>query len=119
MFMQNSYLPLNIISICINILFFSLNAQMQKCRIGSMRGNHPSILCSAVNQLKQQKNEIEHVILPSKPLNNLILLYGSPGNGKTTYAKEIALETNSHFLELPATRIVDPYLGNGPKNIAN
>lgn len=48
---------------------------------------------------------------------NLLLLYGPPGNGKSTIARKIAKLTNSEFLELAAPQIVDPYVGSGPQKI--
>lgn|SRR3990167_399418 len=50
---------------------------------------------------------------------NILLLYGAPGNGKTTIARKIAEFTNSEFIEISGPSIVRKYAGEGPKYIQN
>lgn len=49
---------------------------------------------------------------PNKSLNRLIL-YGPPGNGKSTIAKKIAELTDGEFISAGAPSIVGKYLGQG------
>jgi len=49
---------------------------------------------------------------------NLLLLYGPPGNGKTTLARKIAEYVNGVFLAQSGPRVVNEYVGSGAKNIS-
>ncbi len=44
-----------------------------------------------------------------------ILLYGAPGTGKTMLAKALAHETNSTFIEIVGSELVQKYIGEGAK----
>jgi len=44
-----------------------------------------------------------------------VLLYGPPGTGKTMIARAVAAQTNSTFLKLAATQLVQMYIGDGAK----
>ncbi|HDP74125.1 MAG TPA: AAA family ATPase [Candidatus Woesearchaeota archaeon] len=44
-----------------------------------------------------------------------ILLYGSPGTGKTLLAKAVAASTNSTFIELVGSELVQKFIGEGAK----
>ena len=46
-----------------------------------------------------------------------ILLYGSPGTGKTLLAKAVANETNARFIKLVASEFVNKYLGEGSRYV--
>ncbi len=48
---------------------------------------------------------------------NRLLLYGPTGNGKTTLASIFAQETNSEFIEISSTSIVNAYQSSGPAEI--
>jgi len=50
---------------------------------------------------------------------NLLLLYGPPGNGKSTTARKIAAAADSILLEQPAPSAVNMYVGSGSKCIAD
>lgn len=44
-----------------------------------------------------------------------VLLYGPPGTGKTMIAKALASETNSTFIELVGSELVQKFIGEGAK----
>lgn len=44
-----------------------------------------------------------------------ILLYGPPGTGKTLLAKAVAKSTNSTFIEIVASELVQKFIGEGAK----
>lgn len=44
-----------------------------------------------------------------------ILLYGEPGTGKTLLAKAVASSTNSTFIEIVASELVQKFIGEGAK----
>jgi len=46
-----------------------------------------------------------------------ILLYGSPGTGKTLLAKAVAASTNSTFIEVVASELVQKFIGEGAKMV--
>lgn len=46
-----------------------------------------------------------------------ILLYGSPGTGKTLLAKAVAASTNSTFIEIVGSELVQKFIGEGAKMV--
>ena len=46
-----------------------------------------------------------------------ILLYGTPGTGKTLLAKAVANNTNARFIKLVASEFVNKYLGEGSRYV--
>jgi len=46
-----------------------------------------------------------------------ILLYGDPGTGKTLLAKAVASSTNSTFIEIVASELVQKFIGEGAKMV--
>ncbi|MFC1741846.1 AAA family ATPase [Nanoarchaeota archaeon] len=88
----------------------------------------PNTTWSDVGGLERQKNEIQEVVeLPlMKPElfkkvgiqpPKGILLYGPPGTGKTLLAKAVAAETNSTFIEVVGSELVQKFIGEGAKLI--
>jgi len=86
----------------------------------------PNVKWGDVGGLKEQINEIKEVI--ELPLKNpelfkkvgitppkAILLYGPPGTGKTLLAKAVASSTNSTFIEIVASELVQKFIGEGAK----
>ncbi|MEK6887183.1 MAG: AAA family ATPase, partial [Nanoarchaeota archaeon] len=88
----------------------------------------PTITWKEVGGLSKQANEIQEVIeLPLKRPELFkkvgisppkgILLYGPPGTGKTLLAKAVAASTNSTFIEVVASELVQKFIGEGAKLI--
>lgn len=44
-----------------------------------------------------------------------VILYGSPGTGKTLLAKAVANQTSATFLRVVGSELIQKYLGEGPK----
>jgi proteasome regulatory subunit len=81
-----------------------------------------------VGGLKEQIEEIKEVVeLPLKSPELFkkigieppkgILLYGPPGTGKTILAKAVAQSTNSTFIEIVGSELVQKFIGEGAKLI--
>lgn len=88
----------------------------------------PKISWKDIGGLDKQANEIQEVIeLPLKKPELFkkigiqppkgILLYGSPGTGKTLLAKAVAASTNSTFIEVVGSELVQKFIGEGAKLI--
>ena len=86
----------------------------------------PNVSWDSIGGLKEQENEIKEVIelplikpelfkqvgiVPPKG----ILLYGPPGTGKTLLAKAVAKSTNSAFIEVVGSELVQKFIGEGAK----
>jgi len=86
----------------------------------------PNVQWKDIGGLDKQIQEIREVVeLPlSKPEMFIktgieppkgILLHGSPGTGKTMVAKAVATATNSTFIEIVGSELVQKYIGEGAK----
>ena len=86
----------------------------------------PTISWSEIGGLGKQINEIQEVVeLPLKKPELFkkigisppkgILLYGEPGTGKTLLAKAVAASTNSTFIEVVGSELVQKFIGEGAK----
>jgi len=86
----------------------------------------PTITWKDIGGLHKQAQEIQEVVeLPLKKPELFkkvgitppkgILLYGSPGTGKTLLAKAVASSTNSTFIEIVASELVQKFIGEGAK----
>ena len=86
----------------------------------------PSINWSSIGGLDNQVKELKEVI--ELPLTNPdifkkigidppngVLLYGPPGTGKTLLAKAVATGSNSTFIEIVASELVQKFIGEGAK----
>ncbi len=88
----------------------------------------PDTKFTDIGGLEQQAEEIKEVIeLPLlkpelfkkvgiEPPKG-ILLHGPPGTGKTLLAKAVASSTNSTFIEVVASELVQKFIGEGAKQI--
>jgi proteasome regulatory subunit len=88
----------------------------------------PTTSWKDVGGLGRQAEEIQEVIeLPLKKPELFkkvgiqppkgILLYGPPGTGKTLLAKAVAASTNSTFIEVVGSELVQKFIGEGAKLI--
>ncbi len=86
----------------------------------------PTLSWKEIGGLDEQKLEVQEVIeLPlTKPklFKDIgiqppkgILLHGQPGTGKTLLAKAVANSTNSTFIELVGSELVQKFIGEGAK----
>ncbi len=86
----------------------------------------PNINWKHIGGLKKQIKEIQEVVeLPLKKPELFrevgisppkgILLHGPPGTGKTLLAKAVARSTNSTFIEIVASELVQKFIGEGAK----
>ncbi|KAL3068111.1 hypothetical protein niasHS_011055 [Heterodera schachtii] len=88
----------------------------------------PTETYADVGGLEQQIQEIKEAVeLPLthpeyyeemgiKPPKGVIL-YGSPGTGKTLLAKAVANQTSATFLRVVGSELIQKYLGDGPKMV--
>ncbi|MFT4304903.1 MAG: AAA family ATPase [Candidatus Woesearchaeota archaeon] len=88
----------------------------------------PTLKWSDIGGLDEQAEEIKEVIeLPLKKPELFekvgiqppkgILLYGPPGTGKTILAKAVASSTNSTFIEIVGSELVQKFIGEGAKMV--
>lgn len=86
----------------------------------------PNVPWEQIGGLEQQAEEIREVVeLPLKKPELFeqvgiqppkgILLYGPPGTGKTLLAKAVATATNSTFIEIVGSELVQKFIGEGAK----
>ena len=86
----------------------------------------PTITWEEIGGLSQQIVEIKEVVeLPLKKPELFkkigitppkgVLLYGEPGTGKTLLAKAVAASTNSTFIEVVGSELVQKFIGEGAK----
>lgn len=88
----------------------------------------PKVSWESVGGLDMQIQEIKEVVeLPLKKPKLFkkigitppkgILLYGDPGTGKTLLAKAVASSTNSTFIQIVASELVQKFIGEGAKMV--
>ncbi|MBW2971027.1 AAA family ATPase [Candidatus Woesearchaeota archaeon] len=86
----------------------------------------PTVSWADIGGLNTQIEEIQEVVeLPLKKPElfktvgitppKAILLHGPPGTGKTLLAKAVANSTNSTFIEIVASELVQKFIGEGAK----
>ena len=86
----------------------------------------PTVKWSDIGGLQNEIREIQEVVeLPLKKPELFekigiqppkgILLYGPPGTGKTLLAKAVATSTNSTFIEVVGSELVQKFIGEGAK----
>jgi|TARA_Y100000310_G_scaffold327327_1_gene393494 proteasome regulatory subunit len=88
----------------------------------------PKVSWKDIGGLSMQAQEIKEVVeLPLKKPELFkkvgiappkgILLYGDPGTGKTLLAKAVASSTNSTFIEVVGSELVQKFIGEGAKMV--
>jgi len=88
----------------------------------------PKVSWESVGGLDMQIQEIKEVVeLPLKKPKLFkkigitppkgVLLYGDPGTGKTLLAKAVASSTNSTFIQIVASELVQKFIGEGAKMV--
>ncbi len=88
----------------------------------------PTVTWEQVGGLDEQIREVQEVVeLPLKKPELFkkvgiqppkgILFYGEPGTGKTLLAKAVAASTNSTFIEVVGSELVQKFIGEGAKLI--
>jgi len=83
---------------------------LNKCNFKTISGTVPERLGKIIYKLKQP--------LASRNLsNNVLLLHGPTGNGKTAMVNEMATEIGAEIISIKTQTIVDKYQGNGAEFI--
>lgn len=88
--------------------------------------DNPNVSWAQIGGLERQAEDIREVVeLPLKKPHLFeqvgieppkgILLYGPPGTGKTLLAKAVATATNSTFIEIVGSELVQKFIGEGSK----
>lgn len=83
------------------------------CKVNGLAGKCPKEICKIIANLKK-KNDRE---VSSIDVDNRLLLYGPPGNGKSTIAKKISELSNSKYEFIMSSTIINRYSGVGPNKI--
>eukprot|EP01125_Pyxidicula_operculata_P022544 TRINITY_DN927_c0_g1_i1.p1 TRINITY_DN927_c0_g1~~TRINITY_DN927_c0_g1_i1.p1 ORF type:complete len:421 (+),score=96.32 TRINITY_DN927_c0_g1_i1:29-1291(+) len=91
-------------------------------------GEKPDVHYNDIGGLDIQKQEIREAV--ELPLTHPdlytqlgidppsgVLLYGTPGTGKTMLAKAVANSTNASFIRVVGSEFVQKYLGEGPRMV--
>merc|ERR1712063_147322 len=91
-------------------------------------GEKPDVSYNQIGGLDIQKQEIREAV--ELPLTHFdlykqigidpprgVLLYGSPGMGKTMLAKAVAANTDASFIRVVGSEFVQKYLGEGPRMV--
>merc|ERR1719311_971673 len=88
----------------------------------------PDVSYSDIGGLDTQKQEIREAVELPLTHHDLysqvgvepprgVLLYGSPGTGKTMLAKAVAHHTDASFIRVVGSEFVQKYLGEGPRMV--
>ncbi len=95
-----------------------VSAQAERmCTFPGLAGHYPIKFFYIYKQLAEVKDAMKDGKPLPKAFKNRLLIYGTPGNGKTTIARTIAKEAGCHFVYLHGPEVVNKYVGQGPANI--
>ncbi len=89
----------------------------RECTFPGLAGTYPVKLQYVLNQLKEVASALKAGTPVPPGLKNRLLMYGPPGNGKTTIARTMAEQAGCHFLYINGPEIVNKYVGQGAENI--
>ncbi len=105
------------LQITLSILIFVSLINSLHARVDISSWSHYKIIGYIVKALS--KPVTKGLLVDSRPLtiSNRLLLYGPPGNGKTTLAREIAVAAQCEFVHIRASSIVTKYQGSGSENM--
>lgn len=82
-------------------------------------GTFPVKVRFIVNQLRDVNEALREGTPLPEVFKNRLLLYGPPGNGKTTIAKKIAEQSGAHFIYKNAPELISKYQGQSAACIKN
>jgi SpoVK/Ycf46/Vps4 family AAA+-type ATPase len=95
--------------------FFQKDVQKKvKYNLGDISQTIPYKLYLIIEELK---NLDDNQNLTNNLFLNRLILYGPPGNGKSTYARKVAQAINASFHEISGPSIVNTYQGSGAENV--
>lgn len=81
-------------------------SSMNTCRMKPLAGFHPDDVCEFAQQIIKAREE-------ERSFPNTLILYGSPGTGKTELARAISVKAHAEFLSISAGSIVTSLQGSG------
>lgn len=90
------------------------------CEVAGMAGTCPAKICSFIQQTKKISENIKNGIpaTENNRANNVLILEGPTGVGKTRLAKAMAQEAGCHFFEIYGADIPSKFVG-GSKDYIN
>ncbi len=93
------------------------NSEIPQCRVPGMVGTCPAHICSIIERLKKENELIKKDANASltSPVENVLLLQGQSGTGKTKLAKEIINNTDSILIEIYSHDLLTPYRDGGKR----
>jgi len=92
-------------------------AKPKRCNFSDLQGEYPAEVRYICEDLKAVKDALDNDKKFPYQIENRLLMYGPPGNGKTTVANEIAKETRAHLIGINGPEIVQEYIGTGAKEV--
>ena len=113
---------------------YKIHAPLKDFKLPGMIGDFPKSIDIIIKRLKiapksepfktnimgtsqnQEISDFNSTLIENNELNRLVL-YGPPGNGKTTITRKIASEANCRFREIVAADIISKFYGESAKNI--
>ena len=97
----------------------TFSEESSRCEVPGMASTCPSKICAFINELKQVNESIKTGISHSANMiqQNVLLLEGETGSGKTKLAHAIAEATDSLSIKIHSCNLLTRYLNGGQKII--